>query len=109
MKQLLLLLLTIITFSVNAQVDWNAYKDPGGKFYRLQVEPDISFGDDFGNIVVVPGENSRLDIPVSFTANVVKEKSVLRISSFQGFYYTYDSDETPPGVGTDYFFIQNLF
>ena len=108
MSRLLIIFFTASTISIHAQLDWNSYNDPGGTFYRLIVQPELSYQNTDGAIVIINGLDSRLNLPVTFRAEVVKEKQILSVFSSQAFYYNYDNDDNPSIITTDYYFSQNL-
>jgi|GEM_PF-1542817 len=80
MKKFTYLSLFLLSIScLNAQVDWNSYEEPDGKFQRLSIDPTFNFDTDYD------GEFTDIDIDLSsglnYSSRRVDTFSILNIVS----------------------------
>ena len=108
MKQFLLLLFTLFSLSISAQIDWDAYEDPGGTFYRLQVRPDIGYSYNDFEFSSSNGHATSFELPTRFFADIVKEKSILNVFSALDFNYDYTKELNANDGESNHFIQQSL-
>ncbi|NNE25480.1 MAG: hypothetical protein HKN09_01435 [Saprospiraceae bacterium] len=109
MKQFLFLLISLFSISITAQLDWDAYKDPGGDFYRIILDPNVSFSYDDSDFTSIVERSFLARLGATFNVDIVRERSLLNVNATMTPVFDYIKPKNVASGESDFTFGQNIF